>query len=403
MIRTRLLHAPDEPDASGIGSTVGATQQTAAPTPAPAIVTAPTPKEQRTNAETPRQPTAAELKQEFKLEQLGDLEIALPTIAKAEPKAAEAAKVEPKEEPKIDAEPKAEPVLEKTDDALLPPSRRAKPVAGATKQGERDYTVFNAQEQEVLKQMSNPAFEFTTKLLKQNKELEQQKGPATIFQHPQGYTLDPGFQQLQQQGNLAKYELGYWQDALKKMAAGEEWQMISGYKNGEPVFETALRKPTSQDQEYARLAASQCMQIMNQSQQQLQGYVGQYQQKIQQDTAAMQAERAKRFGWVAKPEMLEDELELDGGKRKMKDVRNDIINLLPPYHRNSPLADLVADMFVGMVIQGIDLREARAGKKVAEIKTDEARRQEPSPTTRPAADVKTINGVKTFSLDGLPK
>src|SRR5271154_1686133 len=56
----------------------------------------------------------------------------------------------------------------------------------------RDLTGYTPEEQKHLTQMSNEAFEFTTQLLKKNKELEPLQ-ESQYYQHENGYLLDPQY------------------------------------------------------------------------------------------------------------------------------------------------------------------------------------------------------------------
>src|SRR6267378_910184 len=172
---------------------------------------------QDTKPQSPRQPTADELKQKFEIEP-GDPDFIdsfkveqLPVkkveeVEKKEEKKEELKKEEPKkEEVKIGSEVKEEtaPVIDLT-----------KPIVPAgTQPKQRDYTSFNAEETKILKAMSNEAFAYTSNLIKQNKELSGLKD-ASYLQHPNAYVLDPRFQEEQQNIQYFQQEAAYWQQQL---------------------------------------------------------------------------------------------------------------------------------------------------------------------------------------------
>jgi len=347
-----------------------------------------------------RKPTEAELKVNFSVEDLPEVnEGSRVTTLKKEPE-------EKTEEVKTEVKPEAKKEEIKTEvkttaevKPLMPPSKTAK----TEEPPARDYTGFTPEEQVVLKQMSNPAFEYTTKLLKRTKELENSGAAAAFYQHPQGYVLDPAFNKMQQDAHFTQKEANYWQEQLALINAGEKWRPIVGWnEDGSPKVGEE-RKPTSDDAERVRLAVGQCMNIGQQQRAQVQAYAQQHNQRVQQDSAAIQTEQAKRFGWVADPKLLDEKMNVEGvGEKSIRQIREDFLNLLPPYHRNTVTADLSANLFVAIQILNGRLREAEAGKQIAEVKRQEATRVEPTSTTRPKVEEKKFNGVSTFTLEDLP-
>ncbi len=130
-----------------------------------------------------------------------------------------------------------------------------------------------------------------------------------------------------------------------------------------------------------------------------------YAARIKEDNMRISAAQSKFFGWVADPKLLEAKIGLpDGAEKTISQIRDDFFALIPPYRRSSIEADIAANLFVAYNILQGDLRAARAEKTVAELKTEETRHTEPTSEMRPSSNGsgRAINGVKTFSLEGMP-
>lgn len=354
---------------------------------------------------TAREPSASEKAINFKIEP-GDPMFAEKFPTQQLPERTVAPKIEP---------PTKEPLVK--PEAKVEPKPEVKPIAGKEivepvkipgldkKEGTatRDYTGYSTEEQTVLKQMSNPAFEYTSKLLKEKKELEKLKG-ASYLQSPVAYQLDPEFQAKQTEVSFLNQEAEYWKSQLSAIKNGESWKPYLGTDaQGNHQFGPE-RKGGPVDEEQVRLAMNQCYQLAQQAQGGLQQYAQTYQQRIQQDNANIQAEQARRLPWVADPKLQEHRVEIPGvGERSLAQIKSEFVNLFPSYQRSTIGVDVAANLFVALQMQGIQLREAQAGKQIAEIKSDEVRRAEPTSHFRPPTDsVKSMGGVTKFSLAGLP-
>lgn len=317
--------------------------------------------------------------------------------------AAKAMLEEPKVEPKKEEAKKAEPTAKTVEAPKVVPTEEfvQKPIApkSSKEAKEFDYSGFSQEEASALRQMSTGARDFALKVIKEKKELESQKG-GQFMQHPNAYTLDPQFNILQEDVFYGNKEAAYWQDQLAKVKSGENWNPVTGWdKNGNPILGTE-QTPTAVAEEQIRLMMNRCYQAVEVKQQELQQFVGTYKQRVQQDSSAIQAERVKRFGWVGNPEILKETVILDNGKEEsVAEIRNTLINLFPPYMRNTAGVEVAADLFAAIQIYGQELREARAGKQTAEVQAKEITRAEPKST---AGAGKEVRGVKEFSLAGMP-
>lgn len=87
----------------------------------------------------------------------------------------------------------------------------------------------------------------------------------------------------------------------------------------------------------------------------------------------------------------------------IQNISDYAMSLFPPYMRNTQGVEVAADLFAALQIYGQEIRELKAGKQVAEVRAEEVTRAEPTSRNTPVNDNKgRINGVKEFSLSGLP-
>ncbi len=297
--------------------------------------------------------------------------------------------VKPKEEEKVGAIKPITPVKEHKDDAF-------------------DYNGFTQQEQINLKNMSRQSREYTANLIKENKSLAALKD-STYLQHEQGYTLSPEYQQLQNKGFFVQTESQCWEKALLNIKQSKKFQDITGF---DPKTGAAILGPEKDpsDADEIRIAGnlSACSQAMQNINGQMQNFPQRFKHQIQQDMQSVEAVRKERFAWVADPKLLDYSVNVEGqGDKKLRDVKSDFKSMLPVYWQSSPIAEVASDLFVAMIIQGAELREAKNNQTIAQIKTEEMKRGEPTSDTVPIKD-KTVNGVapngvpSVFTLDGMP-
>jgi len=270
----------------------------------------------------------------------------------------------------------------------------------------RDYTGFSEQETKLLKGMSNEAFEHFSKLLKSGANVTQPKQPDYIYQHPQGYTLHPEYTKLQQEVSYASKEANAWQEQLLAIREGRSWKPLVGVDSKGNFVYGAEKAPTLQDEEQVRNAMNKCLGHQQTVAQRLQSIPQQFNQIVQQDTVNIQKERASRFDWVAKPELLEHELDLGNGqKAPIKKVISDFISIFPAYRQGTPEVQVAADLFVALKIKDMQLREAEGQKVVAQTMVQERKQVEPSASTRQKATPGKATskwGVDEFNMDGFP-
>lgn len=271
---------------------------------------------------------------------------------------------------------------------------------------ERDYTGYSAEETTALKQMSNEGFDFATKLIKQNRELNSKKDGAW-YVHPEAYRLSPAFQQGQQKLSTVAIEANTWRDLLIACQKGEKVKNFVGIDQaGKPVFNGEV-EPTKEIEELLRVNYTTCVTTYQNQERELIGLKDQYSQQLQTDLQMIEQERNKRFGWVSDKEMLKWTVPVDTGDgqivdKPIGDVRNDFINIFPPYLRDNPGTNVAADLMVALIVLQGELREALNGKQNAEFSKEEVLRGEPSSQTKPKPETETnekLGPVREFNLD----
>lgn len=362
-----------------------------------------TPPAKKNSVPVSRQPTKEELAVEFKIDaDVPGLDFQVEQLPPQKDK--------PKEEVKKEVPTaKVEEVKAEVKTAEVPAKAKAvfeepiDPTKIQNKAKEYDYTGHSDEEVKVLKNMSVQSREVVSKLMKEKKQLEGLKD-ASYLQHPNAYTLSPEYKKLSEDSYFINNEYQHWEAQLLKIKSGEQWQPLKGFnpKTGEPVLDNP-RAIGAMDEENVRLRMQQCVNAYQQNQQQQQQFVGNYNQRLQQDVQGIQAERIKRFTWAQDPKLLEHKIFVNDtlGELPIKKVKEDFKAMFPAYHQSSPLMEICSDMFVSVLIFGQQLREAQAGQEVAEIKKEEILRAEPTSTAN-KNEGKAVGGVKTFSLEGMP-
>jgi hypothetical protein len=284
----------------------------------------------------------------------------------------------PKEEKKVDTKvaPTEKVAEQKTTSSLITPPGKKKEETDTF-----DYSKYTPQEVTNLKNMSRQSREYVAKMIDENKQLASLKD-STYLQHEAAYTLNPDYQTLQVKTYRAQIEGQAWEQALLDIKAGKDYQEITGFNNqGQPIFQT--RKPTDRDEIRVNNNLSACINATRQFNNELQQFPNQFKQRIQQDQQAIQQYEKEHFAWVAQPELLEHTIEVEGvGDRKIKDIISDVKNMFPIYDRSSTGARIAAHLAVGLMIRNAELKEARNGKQIENIVSQEEQHIEPSSDNR---------------------
>ncbi len=334
--------------------------------------------------------TPAEIKTEPKVE---DKLVVEETTTAPEPK------VQDKTQPKVEDR---KPVTTDTK----PVKKQFTPVKDKTEVPDQfDYTKFAPHEVEAMKNMSRSARAAHVKLIEENKQLASLKD-ASYLQHDKGYTLSPEYSELVAQDRNARLEGQAWENAMISIMAGKPYQQPVGFDENGRIVLSPEQNPTDRDQIRVQNNIHICTNASNQCNQKLQTFPNQFKQRVTQDLQEIQNERAARFAWVSDPKLLDHPVEVEGGgQQKVSEIRNNFKSLLPVYHRNSPIAEVAADLMVALMISSAELREAKSGRVIAEVKQKEAARGEPTSDNVDTAPITKVNGKgipRTFTMEGFP-
>ena len=267
----------------------------------------------------------------------------------------------------------------------------------------RDYSGLDNDTIAHFKQMSDGAYKWARAKLNEIKKLKELEG-ATFLQHPDAYTLSPDFKENQTQIQLASQESNLWQQALLSCRAAKPFKIPVGYNQDGSFKMSEDIQPTDAAELNLQRAMLECDNAQRQLTGKLDNLKQGFSQRAQNDNQMIQAEMQKRFAWVADPSLLDYTIEIGGiGPKKLSEIKEDVKSLFPPYYRNMAPTEVCANLMVALRIQSAQLEAALANQKVAETKHDELKRAEPNSIIKPAEPGgEAINGVRSFSLEGLP-
>jgi hypothetical protein len=283
-------------------------------------------------------------------------------------------------------------------------SENVKPVNLQDKKGaERDYTGYSNDEVAHLKQMSNPAFEYVTKIIKENKELAKTKD-TTFLQHPDAYILSPDYRETVVNQQKLSTELSAFEKALIACKDAKKFVVPTGYdKDGNMQYSQEIEPSAAMEVELSKIVNNTANAVSSNNQK-LQSMSGNFKERVKSDLKAIQDERHSRFPWVKEPKLMDYTLQIEGvGDVSLKNIKDYFMNLVPPYYRNNPVTEVAADLFIALRIQDAEMGQLKSAKGLSDTKVEEAKRGEPSSEIKNAADTAPeIGGIKKFSLEGMP-
>jgi hypothetical protein len=325
-----------------------------------------------------------------------------------EPKKEEPKKEEPSKSvlkaPATTAEEPKKEVPSKTPSAKIPGKTITPLKERKESEDNFDYTKYSPQEVTNLKNMSRQSREYAAKLIDDNKQLAGLKD-STYLQHEQGYTLSPAFQEIQKKDYYIKTEAKCWEQALLDLKSGKPVKEITGFDgNGNPLF-SEERIATDADEIRISNNLTTCLQAAKQVDEHLRQYPNQFKQRIEQDLQAINRVQAEKFAWVGDPKLLDYSVNVEGqGEQKLRDIKNNFKSMFPAYQANNIGVEVASNLMVALIIQEAELREARNGQQVAQIKQKEAARGEPTSDAFPSEATKLeAKGIPSvFTLDGFP-
>lgn len=178
---------------------------------------------------------------------------------------------------------KPEPVEPKPAELAKPtePEPVFKPIEIPSKSVDRDVSMFEGEDAELARQMSNKAYERFKEVYKHSKEVTKQ---PTLEDHPDAYVLDPEYRRAQIGVSYAQFEEQHWRRQLKAITDGDDWQMLSYDENGKPTYETqpATEEALEKVHEYLATALSVKQQKAAQAQQITEGFASRHQERANQ-------------------------------------------------------------------------------------------------------------------------
>lgn len=259
----------------------------------------------------------------------------------------------------------------------------------------RDYSKYTQEQQVVLKQMSNEAFEFTTKQMEQ----AQLAAQHSFLQNPQAYILNPEYQRLNEDAYFLKQEASIHTDNLRKIVAGEEWTPLRGFtKEGQPVYDPK-RAPTTMDAENVRMALMTASNSVGQVEARMTQFSSGYKQMISQGDQVLQAKRAEVFSWAADPKIMDQNIKVDGKDIPFRQVHDFIKGMLPPWYQNLSITPLLGDLWVAFKLEQQKNADLSAQNGVVQTKIIEAGKVEPTSQRQELPTATATNGMPSkFSL-----
>jgi len=312
----------------------------------------------------------------------------------------------PKEEKKAETT-SSLPVEKKETE--IPTRMGLKPIGLPEKKGAEadafDYSGFSSQEVINLKNMSRQSREYTSGLIKERRELEKLKD-ANYLQHENAYTLSPEYHSIRTKVINGRSEAQAWKAALIAIKEGKPFvePIDRDPKTGALIYGKE-QQANSEDEIRISQSLQTCINYEQAALGELNQFPDRFKRQIQQDSATIEQVRKQQFAWQADPKLLDYSVTTEQGEKTIKQLMGDFKSMFPAYLQNQIGVSVAADLLVALAIRTAELNEAQKGRGVAEIKSAEAARGEPSSDNVDSSfgNSTSKNGVpRTFSLSGSP-
>lgn len=213
----------------------------------------------------------------------------------------------------------------------------------------RDYSDLQEEEVEIFKKMSNKAFntmkpiykEYKTykqTLAQKEKELSELKAkqvevPPSIYQHEEGYVLDPQFRQAYSNLTTAKAVAQHWENQLNNIRQGAKEVDNLVFNQQTQRFELAGKVPADVNTETEVLKqVTRAQTIAMQQEQAVQNAIAFHKQNYSSSANTVSEMQKAFFG----------KLDTD----QYKPLVQQQLETLPPIYRNHPVAQLAARSLV---------------------------------------------------------
>ena len=212
-----------------------------------------------------------------------------------------------------------------------PPNLKPKPLT-------KDYTGIDDSLKPILSKMSNEAFDYTKKLIVENKELKEKVSkskepgalPDSYYEHEYAYTLTRDYEVLTLRNQIATNIEEHYANQLANIEAGEQWTKVDKINPDGSLTYSAPMDPSIDAKKYLikeHMAASK--QTRGESEK-LDQYVSSFKNKHAESLGAIKAIKDTFFKGY------------DDAKHPAQALRKEVISGLPPAYQGHPLADIVA-------------------------------------------------------------
>ena len=131
--------------------------------------------------------------------------------------------------------------LKKSDEQKPAEKPAEKSELQTTTQQGRDYSNLPDEVVSVLKKLPNQTYNAVREQLPKWYEAFKKQGeiPKYFTQHPEAYKLDSGYNQIQNELETDRFEVGALKDALVNLKQNKPFDLLTGYdEDGAPVFKT---------------------------------------------------------------------------------------------------------------------------------------------------------------------
>lgn len=272
-----------------------------------------------------------------------------------------------------------------------------------------DYAPFGEEASGHFKKMAKETRTWTANIIKERDELRKVKD-STYLQHEEAYKLDPAYNDLQRTVNFNWREAQHWNQQLELAKMGKPIRELKDFdNNGNPVLGPEIPS-NSQIEEQLRLAVQKAVGATESNSAKLREYPQKYKSAVTNDLRNIESFMKSKFEWENKPELLDYSIAVDDGNggtvdKPIKDIRKEIIDMLPPYMRSHPTARLCANMGVGLILNNSQIRELSSNQQLSQAKSAEASRVEPTSGARGLPESEQLvfgdkKVPKNFTMDG---
>lgn len=258
----------------------------------------------------------------------------------------------------------------------------------------RDYSIFDPADVDALKKLPNGAFnrfrDTFVEAKKNKEELEtlrkevssKPKEPVYLYEHPEGYMLQPEFTNLLTQEDQSNQLVNFYQDQLAKASEGEDFQFVN--EQGQ-IQEVKLNgRVNGRANALLQVELNKYVQYQQQAKLAVQQFQTRYKQGVLTVNQQLKQLEDKFFPGF-------DETKLSPEDKTVYDYAHQIT---PEPLRNSPQTRILAKAYVEFA-----KLHATSSARIAELEAQlSANKPKPSPTPIPAGQG-SVEEVIPFSVD----